>query len=200
VLEGGEVDMVIAALAISANRLDRISFAGPYILSGQDIVVRPADAAAITGLSSLRNKRVCTALNSTSAERLVQEFGKKWDVPEHLVRLESIRRCIVELLGNRVDAVSSGNMIMAGYVARQPDLLHLVNNPFTVDNVGVGLAKSSAGDAGDIAAINRILQKMIDDGTWAASVRANFGSSADLFLAHPPVPGRLQPSWSIPGG
>jgi hypothetical protein len=36
--------------------------------------------------------------------------------------------------------------------------------------------------------INRILRKMIQDGTWAASVRKNLGAAARLFLADPPVP------------
>jgi glutamate transport system substrate-binding protein len=195
VLENGEVDMVIAAFAISANRMDKISFAGPYIISGQDIVIRSSDAASITGLDSLKGKKVCVILNSTSAERLVQEFGKEWDIPEHIIRLESPRQCITELLAGKVDAVSSGNMILAGYVAKQPDRLLMVNRPFTVDNVGIGLASS---DAQEAVLINRILKDMIDDGTWAKSINEHFGRVAELFLANPPVPGQLKPSWSIP--
>jgi glutamate transport system substrate-binding protein len=195
VLENGEVDMEIAAIAISANRMDKISFAGPYIISGQDIMIRPSDATTITGLSSLKEKKVCSTINSTSVERLVQEFGKRWDVPEHLVRLESVRQCITELLAGTVDAVSSGNMILAGYAAEYPDRLLLVNRPFTVDNVGIGLASSDSQEA-DL--INKILKNMIDDGTWAKSIKKNFGPAADLFLANPPVPGQLKPSWSIP--
>ena len=195
VLEKGEVDMVIAAFAISANRMDRVSFAGPYIISGQDILIRPSDNTSITGLSSLKEKKVCVTLNSTSAERLVQEFGKSWDVPEHIIRLESVRQCIAKLLDGVVDAVSSGNMILAGYVAARPDRLLLVNHPFTVDNVGIGLA----GDTQEAVLINEILKRMINDGTWARSIKENFGRNADLFLTNPPVPGQLKPSWSIPG-
>jgi glutamate transport system substrate-binding protein len=196
VLENGEVDMVIAAFAISANRMDQVTFAGPYIVSGQDIVIRASDAAIITGLGSLKDKKVCSIVNTISVERLVQEFGKSWDVPEHLVRLETTRQCINELLARRVDAVSTGNMVVAGYVAEQPERLRLVNRPFTLDNVGIGFAKSNAKD---VVLINKILQKMIDDGTWAASIKEHFGSSANLFLANPPVPGRLKPTWLIPG-
>jgi glutamate transport system substrate-binding protein len=86
-------------------------------------------------------------------------------------------------------------MILAGYAAERPGQLRLVNRPFTVDNVGIGLAKS---DTKEVVLINRILQNMIDDGTWARSVRKHFGRAADLFTANPPVPGQMKPSWSLP--
>jgi glutamate transport system substrate-binding protein len=195
IIEDDEADLVVSAFAITANRLDRISFAGPYIISGQDIAIRVSDAPFITGLASLEKKKVCSVIGSTSVDRLVEEFGKPWDTPTHLVRLESTRQCINELLANRVDAVSTGNMILASYVAEQPGRLRLVGHPFTIDNVGIGLTK---GDSRDIVAINNILRKMIYDGTWAASIKKNFGPAAGIFLSNPPTPGTMKPSWSIP--
>jgi glutamate transport system substrate-binding protein len=195
VLENGDVDLVIAGYTVSANRQEKVAFAGPYLIVGQDIVVRISDAATVTGLGSLEDKKVCTTINSTSAERLVQEFGKAWDVPEHMVTMESIRQCINELLAGKVDAVSTDNIILAGYVDEQPDRLHLVGRPFTDDNIGVGLAK---GNARDVSRINEILQEMIDDGTWAKSVEDHFGSSADSIIKNQPKPGEWKPSWLIP--
>ncbi|WP_239406138.1 transporter substrate-binding domain-containing protein [Frankia sp. Cj3] len=195
VLESGEVDIVVAAFAISANRMDQVSFAGPYIMSGQDILIRSSDADSITGLASLNTKKVCVTLNSTSAERLVQEFGKKWNTTDHIISLPTIRECIAKLLDGGVDAVSSGNMILVGYAAANPARLLMVGHPFTVDNVGIGLASSNSRS---IPAINAALKQMVDDGTWAKSIREHFGQAAGLFLANPPVPGRLSPSWSIP--
>jgi glutamate transport system substrate-binding protein len=111
------------------------------------------------------------------------------------MQLESVRQCIANLLDGTVDAVSSGNIILAGYVATQPDRLLMVNRPFTVDNVGIGLASS---DAREVPVINKVLKNMVDDGTWARSIKEHFGRGADLFLVNPPVPGQLKPSWSIP--
>jgi glutamate transport system substrate-binding protein len=195
VLQNGDVDMVVALYTITVNRLEKVSFAGPYFIVGQDIMIRASDAAVITGLDSLKDRKVCSGINTTSSERLVQEFGKTWDVPAHLVELESIRQCVNELLAGKVDAVSTDNMILAGYAAEQPDRLRLVGRPFTADSIGIGLAK---GDTQDISLINKILQKMIDDGTWAASVRKNFGTMADLILKHPPTPGHIETSSTAP--
>jgi glutamate transport system substrate-binding protein len=196
VLQTGEADLVIATYAISQNRMEKVSFAGPYILSGQDILIRAADVGKITELASLRDRRTCTATNSTSSERLVMEFGKGWDLPEHHIRLDTSTQCINELLAGNVDAFSTGNIILLGYAAEQPDRLRVVGRPFTVDNVGIGVAKD---DTLDVAFINHVLQQMIDDGTWAASVRRHFGAGVDLILANTPTPGKLKPSWSIPG-
>jgi glutamate transport system substrate-binding protein len=199
-LQECEVDLVVASYTISRNRMEKVSFAGPYVIYGQDIMVRASDATTITGLDDLADKKVCVADNSTSAVRLVQEFGKAWDVPEHIVRMASSRHCVTAPLDDTVDAVSTGNLILAGYVAEQPGRLHLVDRPFTVDNVGVGLPR---GNCRDVEEVNDILQEMIDDGTWEKKAREHFGSPteralADLIIKNKPTPGVLAESWLIP--
>ena len=62
VLEGDEVDMVVATYTINDERKERITFAGPYYQAGQQIMVA-ADDDTITGPESLTENpdaKVCS--------------------------------------------------------------------------------------------------------------------------------------------
>ena len=47
-LENGQVDMIFATYSITEERAERVDFAGPYFMAGQDILVQ-ADEEEITG-------------------------------------------------------------------------------------------------------------------------------------------------------
>ena len=53
ILINNQVDMVIATYSITPARAEKISFAGPYFIAGQDLLVR-ADDNSITGPDSLK--------------------------------------------------------------------------------------------------------------------------------------------------
>src|SRR5699024_959768 len=42
-LENGQVDMIFATYSITEERAERVDFAGPYFMAGQDILVRAHD-------------------------------------------------------------------------------------------------------------------------------------------------------------
>src|SRR5215203_1201599 len=62
VLEGGEVDMVVATYTINDARRERVSFAGPYYEAGQQVMVA-SDNDEITGPESFTDNpdlKVCS--------------------------------------------------------------------------------------------------------------------------------------------
>jgi glutamate transport system substrate-binding protein len=184
-IENNEVDLVIASYGITEARRDRIAFAGPYFEIGQDILVRTADAKTITTLENLKDRKTCSATGSTSAQRLVQRFGAPWDTPRHLLKLDGYSECVSRLMAGEVDAVSTDNAILAGYAAKFPGQLHLVDSPFSREEYGIGISKENGQEVGRI---NAILREMIKDGSWAASVHSNLGEAARPFLKKVPSP------------
>ncbi|NLE97113.1 MAG: transporter substrate-binding domain-containing protein, partial [Propionibacterium sp.] len=42
-LEAGTVDMIVATYSITDSRKERVDFAGPYLVAGQDLLVRTDD-------------------------------------------------------------------------------------------------------------------------------------------------------------
>ncbi|GLY71075.1 hypothetical protein Atai01_76940 [Amycolatopsis taiwanensis] len=87
------------------------------------------------------------------------------------------------LLAGEIDAVTTDGVILAGYVAQNPELLRLTGQPFTTERYGIGLRK---GDPASQSALGNAIQRMIDSGAWQDSVRRNIGPSG-YPLPEPPT-------------
>ncbi len=64
-IQEGTVQMVVATYTINDARKEKIDFAGPYYVAGQDIMVPTGNPLAIGGLDDLNGKRVCSVSGST---------------------------------------------------------------------------------------------------------------------------------------
>ncbi|MDF5754303.1 transporter substrate-binding domain-containing protein [Spongiactinospora sp. TRM90649] len=181
-LQRGQVDMVIASYSMNEPRRDKITFAGPYLVAGQDILVRASDPS-IDDIDDLKDKKVCGVKGSTSTQRVIDHFGAEWDTPEHMTRQHGYGVCVEELRAGRVDAVSTDNSILAGYIAKHPGELRLLRKPFSVEEYGIGLARNNVGDA---ERINTVLKQMIADKTWQAILDKNLKSEAGTFISSVP--------------
>ncbi|MEU5691394.1 glutamate ABC transporter substrate-binding protein [Actinosynnema sp. NPDC020468] len=176
-LTGGEVDFVVAAYSITDKRKEQVGFAGPYFQTGQGLLVRFAEEA-ITGPDALNGKRLCSVAGSTSAQRVEGEFSR--DVV--LVEYGQYSDCVVALLAGNVDAVTTDEAILAGYVAENPEVLKLVGGTFTTEKYGVGLRK---GDTAGRADVNAALARMVSGGEWRRALERNIGQSG-VRLPDPP--------------
>lgn len=180
----GKVELVVAALSITEARRAQVSFAGPYFVAGQDLLVA-ADASGITGPAAMNGRRLCTVTGSTAAERVLQEYASLVE----LVEQASYGGCVEALAVGTVDAVTADNLILAGFAA-QPQYagqLRVVGRPFSTVSYGVGLRK---GDLELCTRVNAALEKMISDGSWRRALDANVGPSgfrADT-TTNPPQP------------
>jgi glutamate transport system substrate-binding protein len=167
-IKTGQVNMVVATYSITDKRKAEVSFAGPYFIAGQDLLVR-ADETAITGPETLAGKKLCSVKGSTSAQKVkdkypgvqLQEFG-------------TYSECVAALVSKGVDALTTDNTILAGYAA-QPQYkgkLKVVGKTFSEERYGIGIKK---GDKATCEKINAALKKMVDDGSWQKAVDANLG-------------------------
>jgi glutamate transport system substrate-binding protein len=169
VLEDGSVDMVIATYSITPERGTKVTFAGPYYVAHQDTMVR-AGETAIRTVHDLRGKRLCAAAGSNSWKRVTQELG----IAATLVKAPSYSACVAMLLAGKVDAVSTDDLILAGFAARAGPAVRILNAPFSDERYGIGLRK---GDLSGCEAVNRAISAMYLDGTAAALLRKWFGQT-----------------------
>jgi len=186
-LLSGAVDLVIASYSISEERLKVIDFAGPYLIAGQDILIRAGDTS-ITSVDSLQSKITCGAAGSNSPTRLAVKFGDTENVDndwgkKHLKLLDGYSECMPLLLDKTVDAISTDDTILAGFANFPPyrGRVRVVGKRFTShrEKYGVGIVK---GDPADTALINMAIARMIKDGRWEKIIRKNLGAAAPLFL------------------
>lgn len=169
-LETGQVDMIVATYSITDSRKEKVSFAGPYLIAGQDLLVR-ADDESITGPESLDGKRLCSVTGSTSAQTLQEQ------VPGvNLQEFGTYSECVSALQSNAVDAVTTDDTILAGYAAQDQyqGQLRVVGEAFTEELYGIGIQK---GDVDKCDQINEALTEMIDDGSWQTAFDETLGAA-----------------------
>ncbi len=166
-LESGQVDMIVATYSITDERKEKVSFAGPYFIAGQDLLV--ATDAKITGVDDLDGKKLCSVKGSTSADNVKEE------VPGvQLQEFDTYSKCLDLIANGQLDALTTDNTILAGYAAQKQytDKLKVVGNTFSEERYGVGIDK---GDTALCEDINEALTAMVDDDSWQKSVDDNFG-------------------------
>lgn len=165
-LEGGEVDMIFATYSITDERAQRVGFAGPYFVAGQDLLVREDDTE-ITGPDALDGKNLCSVTGSTSAQRIKDEYAQG----VNLVEQGGYAECVTYLESGQVDAVTTDDIILAGLAATPENSgkFKVVGNAFTVERYGVGIPK----DSDQCQAINDAITKMKDDGAWEEALTTN---------------------------
>lgn len=164
-----EVEFVAASYSISDKRKEQVDFAGPYFVAHQDLMVR-ADDRSITKAQDLNSKQLCSVSGSTSAENVKKTLAPK----ASLLELGSYSECVVALQDGTVDAMTTDNSILAGYAARKENAgkFRLVGLSLSNENYGIGLKKGGKELQGKI---NAALRKMVEDGSWDAAVKKNFG-------------------------
>lgn len=161
VIQQDKVDIVVATYTINDKRKAVIDFAGPYYIAGQSIMVKQSDTA-ITGPDSFKDgtKKVCTVTNSTPAANIEKYLGNK---AQQLVLFDIYQKCVDALKGGQVDAVTTDNVILTGFIATNEGQFKLVGEPFTEEPYGIGLKK---GDNEFRSFINDQLEAAFKDGSY----------------------------------
>ncbi|MGO4974469.1 glutamate ABC transporter substrate-binding protein [Bifidobacterium boum] len=164
-LQNGDVDMILATYSITDDRKRVVSFAGPYFVAGQDLMVRKGETG-INGPQDLNGKRLCSVTGSTSAVTVKEQFASKVQLMEQ----PGYAECATALLSGIVDAVTTDDIILAGLASASRGRLRVVGKPFTVERYGVGIKK---GDTKLASQINNAITEMIQDGSWKRAIDDN---------------------------
>ena len=164
-LQNGDVDMILATYSITDDRKRVVSFAGPYFVAGQDLLVRKGETS-INGPQDLNGKRLCSVTGSTSAVTVKEKFASKVQLMEQ----PGYAECATALLSGIVDAVTTDDIILAGLASASRGRLRVVGKPFTVERYGVGIKK---GDTKLASQINNAITEMIQDGSWKRAIDDN---------------------------
>lgn len=178
-LSSGQVDMIVATYSITDKRKEQVSFAGPYFIAGQDLLVR-ADESAIKGKADLDGKKLCSVKGSTPAQKVKDEIPGV-----NLQEFATYSECVAGLVSKAVDAVTTDDTILAGFAAQDQfkGKLKVVGQTFSTENYGIGLKK---GDTELRTKINDALEKMAKDGSWKAAFEKNLGP-AGIATPNPPA-------------
>jgi len=112
-LQNHQVDMIFATYSITDARKEKVAFAGPYFVAGQDLLIR-SDETGITGPESLNNgRKLCSVSGSTPAQNIKDNYASE----VQLVEFKTYSECVQALIADKVDAVTTDDIILAGLAA-----------------------------------------------------------------------------------
>ena len=176
-LQSGEVDLVIASYSITPERQKVVGQAGPYYVTGQQLLVK--QDSDISSLADVKGKEVCSVTGSTSLDNIQKEGAKPRG-------FDTYSECVDQVLNGTVDAMTTDGAILLGYAAQNPGQLKVVVDPFSEERYGVGYSKKYPEMC---QWIDDTLQKSFDDGTWKQAFESTLGQSG----VDTPNPPKLDP-------
>lgn len=168
-LETDQVDLIVATYSITDSRKERVSFAGPYFIAGQGLLVR-ADETEITGKDTLDGKKLCSVTGSTPAQKIKDEYPGV-----QLQEFGTYSECLPALLSGGIDAITTDDTILAGFAAQEQyaGQLKLAGEPFTEERYGIGVQKGSE----LCQDVNAAIEALIEDGSWEQAVQDTLGAA-----------------------
>jgi glutamate transport system substrate-binding protein len=166
-IKQGKVDLIVATYTINDKRKTEVSFAGPYYEAGQALMVNK-DNTSITKPEDVKGKKVCSVTGSTPAATIVDKYGAI------LVPAATYSACLEPLRNKQVEAVTTDNVILAGFVNKEPDAFKLASyQTFTTEPYGIGVKKD---DTEFRNWINDQLESFAKDGSYKKAWEATAGT------------------------
>lgn len=170
-IQNGEIDLAIATYTINDERKKVVSFAGPYYVAGQDLLVPAGNPKGIQGPEDVKGLTVCSVTGSTSALN-IEEYE-----PKEVLTTDTYSACVEPVRTGAADALTTDNTVLAGIAAQNEGEFEIVGKPFTEEPYGIGLAKDDT-EFRDF--VNEVLEDAFDDGRWADAWKATAGKVLPL--------------------
>lgn len=173
-LQNGEVDLMAATYSITETRMapkeddgDNLDFVGPYASTKQGVLVRAEDAKRYRNLDDLQGKLVCVWKGTTSATELEKKDYDGIGTSE----LTDARDCVRELVAKKVDAISTDQLILYGFMDSDPRLKVAPGITFGAYNdYGIAMYK---GHREDCEKLKAALLEYVNGNDWDRDFQIN---------------------------
>ena len=183
-LNNGSVDVVIATYTVTPQRAERVTFAGPYFMSGSAILAKKNDDSIKT-VDDLNGKKICAELNSTNALSVKQHAPRA-----QLVMLDAHAACLQAVREGRADGFANDEGSEYGDVQRYTSEFKVAIPSYEAAPYGIGVKQGSIEFAQFIDHWIELIEK---DGHWAKAYQDTLGKKIPGGTPQPPKIG------SVPG-
>ena len=164
-LEDGEVDLVIASYSITDERRAIVGQAGPYYVTGQQLLVKKG--SDIQSVDDIEGEEVCSVTGSTSLDNVEAEGANPRG-------FDTYSECVNQVIDGTVGAMTTDGAILLGYVAEQPDEIEVVGDTFSEERYGVGFSK----DSPEMCQwISDTIEQSYENGSWEEAFEVTLGES-----------------------
>lgn len=170
-LLGKRIDAIISGMYVNADRLQVADFV-PYVLVGNQIVVRKGNPLKITEAMSLCGHRVAAPVGTAfelAAKKADTDCKAAGKDGVTLLALGGSTTCALALKEDRADAIIVSGPTAAAFQADSPDAFDN-GGPSYANETKVGIAVVK-GNADLLAAIDKAVKATVADGTYAALLK-----------------------------
>lgn len=155
----GKIDLGIAAMTITEERLANVDFSNPYFVATQACIVKKD--GAVTDGETLKGKKIGVQAGTTGAE-VSESFTDVANIAAFSKALDAV----MELQGGKVDAVVVDLPVATNIInALNDDSLIMIEVEFEKEEYGIAIAK---GQPELLESINKTLARLQEDGTMDA--------------------------------
>ncbi len=175
-LEEDKVDLVLATYSITAERRAIVGQAGPYYVTGQQLLV--AEDSDIAEPEDVSGQEVCSVTGSTSIDTIEKEFDAT------ARGFGTYSECVQQVLNGSFDAMTTDGAILLGYAAENPDELEVVGRVFSEERYGIGYQDPE--DTEMCEFLSETIEQSYEDGTWEAAFESTLGE-AEVETPEPPA-------------
>jgi len=179
-LEDGKVDAVMSGMTITIERNLRVSFVGPYVLSGKSILAKGSSSLATATSSEAINQASTklVALKGSTSQKFVE-----LNIPNaHLTLIDDYDEGVELVLSDQADAMVADFSICAVSVLRYPEKnLTTLNQPLTIEPIGialppddpqlVNLVQNYLNSLQLAGLLEQLQKKWFENGTWLIQLK-----------------------------
>ncbi len=177
-LNAGHVDMVIAGMVATPERLEAVDFSISYgkssdINDGQKLVIRAEDKDLYKDIESLTDKKL-----GVQKSGLQEEIAKKQLSNAKIIYLTKIPNMVMDLQMKKVDAIILAGDVAKNYANKNPDL-YVTDIPLTQETEGTGIAFKK-GSTKLLEQTNITLERLMSDSSMDTLIEKNEKIVEDL--------------------
>lgn len=166
-LTGKRFDMIIGSMAVTEKRKEQVSFTEPYYYDGAQFFAKKG--SDLKDISELKNGKVGVVTGTTFAEAL-----EKMNNIKEVMQFESDVDNMKSVELGRADGLITGKLVGLYGAKKYGVKLEPVGDLMYEEIIAIALRKE---DGELLDAINKALQEMKDDGTYAKISEKWFGAN-----------------------
>lgn len=154
-LNSGKVDMLVATMSVTSQRLQLFDFSSTYHIAGQAIMIR--NGSSISSLKELNNKKVIIVYGSTSEKNL------RLAVPDAIViGYKTYPDAYKALKAGKAEAIVADDTILLGFAVDDPSV-KILSKRYSMEHYAVAFRKGKKSER-LLDRVNFMIETMVRSG------------------------------------
>lgn len=140
-LESGEIDIIASGMSITPDRNLRVSFVGPYFLSGKSVISKESFISSVTNSSDLNKKEYqIVAVKGSTSEKVAKTLMDSAEVQS----VKTFDEALAQVLDGRVTGLIADYPYCAVAAYRFRDKgITIPKEPFTFEPIGFAVNREA---------------------------------------------------------